>query len=350
MRAVGLRDVARHVADALPVTHHEERLGLRTSVGGGPGRPSPFVEGSRTQVIGIASGKGGVGKSSITANLAMALAGRGHSVALLDADVYGYSIPRMMGVQRPAVMMDDLIIPVESHGVRIMSIGFLTEEDSPVIWRGPMLHKALTSFVTDTFWDDPERSRIWRQQMFPARREVVRLAFESVAASGGPAIPEVTIHALADSFSRRREERYQPFPGAIETLEALRDHGVRLALLTNGSGPTQRAKLARFGLEAHFHHIQIEGEHGFGKPEERAYRHALAQLGVAARDAWMVGDNLDWEVAAPQRIDCQCDRVGHQTSNSVTSGTWSDGRVQLRQGSWTVCATARLATSGLAHM
>ena len=179
----------------------------------------------------------------------------------------------------------------------------VTTEFGPEL--GGFAPEAATRAITasaDTFWDDPERSRIWRQQMFPARREVVRLAFESVAASGGPAIPEATIHALADSFSRRRVERYQPFPGAIETLEALRDHGVRLALLTNGSGPTQRAKLARFGLEAHFHHIQIEGEHGFGKPEERAYRHALAQLGVAARDAWMVGDNLDWEVAAPQRI------------------------------------------------
>ena len=75
---------------------------------------------------------------------------------MLDADVYGYSIPRMMGVNRPAVAVEDLMLPVESHGVRLMSIGFLTEEDSPVIWRGPMLHKALTSFVTEVWWDEPD--------------------------------------------------------------------------------------------------------------------------------------------------------------------------------------------------
>lgn len=153
-----------------------------------------------------------------------------------------------------------------------------------------------------TFWDDPERSRTWRLQMYAARREVVRLAFEAVAANGGPVIAETTRHAIADRFSALREERYSPFPGAIETLEALREHGVKLALVTNGSGETQRAKLARFNLEVHFHHVQIEGEHGFGKPEERAYRHALARLGAEPADAWMVGDNLEWEVAAPQRL------------------------------------------------
>ncbi|MFA9401401.1 MAG: P-loop NTPase, partial [Acidobacteriota bacterium] len=129
----------------------------RETVSPGITKASPFAEdGVGTTVIAIASGKGGVGKSSITANLAVALAATGRSVGLLDADVYGYSIPRMMGVQRQAVMVDDLMIPVEAFGVRIMSIGFLTEEDSPVIWRGPMLHKALTSFVTETYWDDPD--------------------------------------------------------------------------------------------------------------------------------------------------------------------------------------------------
>lgn len=134
----------------------EERHALRSGLTGGSGRPSPFQPGGRTTVLGVASGKGGVGKSSITANLAIALAAQGATVGLLDADVYGYSIPRMMGVNRPAVAVDDLMMPIEAHGVRMMSIGFLTEEDSPVIWRGPMLHKALTSFVTEVWWDDPD--------------------------------------------------------------------------------------------------------------------------------------------------------------------------------------------------
>jgi ATP-binding protein involved in chromosome partitioning len=134
----------------------EERRAMRAGLTGGLPATSPFAEGSRTTVIGIASGKGGVGKSSITANLAVALAATGATVGLLDADVYGYSIPRMMGITRPAVTVEDLMMPVESHGVRLMSIGFLTEEDSPVIWRGPMLHKALTAFVTETYWDEPD--------------------------------------------------------------------------------------------------------------------------------------------------------------------------------------------------
>ncbi|MSO44940.1 MAG: MRP family ATP-binding protein [Thermoleophilia bacterium] len=134
----------------------EERGGVRENIIGGSRKESAFGDGSRTKVILVASGKGGVGKSSVTCNLAVALAAEGHSVGLLDADVYGYSIPRMMGVDRQPVMMDDLIIPVESHGVRLMSIGFMTADDNPVIWRGPMLHKALTSFVTEVFWDDPD--------------------------------------------------------------------------------------------------------------------------------------------------------------------------------------------------
>ncbi len=135
----------------------QERTGLRSGLSGGLARTSPFAsDDSGTVVVAIASGKGGVGKSSIAANLAVILAGGGHSVGLLDADVYGYSIPRMMGVTRRAVMVDDLMMPVDAHGVRLMSVGFLTAEDSPVIWRGPMLHKALTNFVSDTYWDEPD--------------------------------------------------------------------------------------------------------------------------------------------------------------------------------------------------
>ena len=154
----------------------------------------------------------------------------------------------------------------------------------------------------DVFWDDPERHRIFRQQMFPARREVARLAFEAITAQGGPRIPMEVSDGIADRFSSLREERYQPFPGAIEALTALRDAGVQLGLITNGASEPQRAKLERFALEPHFHHIQIEGEHGFGKPEERAYRHAMAALKCEPHETWMVGDNLEWEVAAPQRL------------------------------------------------
>jgi ATP-binding protein involved in chromosome partitioning len=154
--ALGPLPGVERVRVELDTMSDEERRRLREGISGRAERPSPFAEGSATTVIAVASGKGGVGKSSITCNLAVALAAKGNTVGLLDADVYGYSIPRMMGVSRPPVVVEDLMLPVEAHGVRLMSIGFLTEEDSPVIWRGPMLHKALTSFVTEVFWDEPD--------------------------------------------------------------------------------------------------------------------------------------------------------------------------------------------------
>ncbi|MGH9186989.1 MAG: Mrp/NBP35 family ATP-binding protein, partial [Acidimicrobiales bacterium] len=108
------------------------------------------------RVLAVASGWGGVGKSSIATNLAVALGRRGVRVALLDADVWGFSVPRMLGVDRPPVVIHGLLIPVPAHGVRVVSVGLLTEESAPVLWRGPMLHKMLDQFLTDVFWDGPD--------------------------------------------------------------------------------------------------------------------------------------------------------------------------------------------------
>ena len=149
----------------------EQREELRKSLHGDPGatagsaqahghaegRAIPFADpDNRTRVILVASGKGGVGKSSVTTNLSVALAARGNSVAVVDADVWGFSIPRMLGVDREPVIIDEMIVPPESFGVRCISMGFFVEENQPVIWRGPMLHKALEQFLTDVFWDNPD--------------------------------------------------------------------------------------------------------------------------------------------------------------------------------------------------
>jgi len=131
--------------------------GSQPAHGHAEGRAIPFAQaGSHTRTMLIASGKGGVGKSSVTANLAIALAQQGHSVAVIDADVWGFSIPRMLGISQPPTVIDDLIVPPETHGVRCISMGFFAKEDQPVIWRGPMLHKALEQFLTDVYWDDPD--------------------------------------------------------------------------------------------------------------------------------------------------------------------------------------------------
>jgi|TARA_B100000315_G_scaffold253216_1_gene291586 ATP-binding protein involved in chromosome partitioning len=121
------------------------------------GQAVPFAQANAaTRVLLIASGKGGVGKSSVTTNLAVALAARGRSVAVIDADVWGFSIPRMLGVEQPPTVVDEMLIPPEAHGVRCISMGFFADEDQPVIWRGPMLHKALEQFLTDVRWDEPD--------------------------------------------------------------------------------------------------------------------------------------------------------------------------------------------------
>ena len=172
----GVRDVA---VSAAPMTD-EERVPLRQLLRGEPvgdqghghdhgghghggtlgheeGRPNRFMAPrSRTRVIGISSGKGGVGKSSVTVNTAVALARMGKDVAVLDADVYGFSIPAMLGVERDPIVLDDLVIPPSAHGVRCLSMGFFVPDETPVIWRGPMLHKALEQFLVDAYWGEPD--------------------------------------------------------------------------------------------------------------------------------------------------------------------------------------------------
>ena len=131
--------------------------GSQQSHGHAEGRAVPFAEpGNLTRVLLIASGKGGVGKSSVTTNLAISLAKRGSRTAIIDADVWGFSIPRMLGVDRPPAVIDQMVVPVEANGVRCISMGFFAREDQPVICRGPMLHKALEQFLTDVYWDNPD--------------------------------------------------------------------------------------------------------------------------------------------------------------------------------------------------
>jgi ATP-binding protein involved in chromosome partitioning len=133
----------------------EQRVDVRRRLhGDGAASMGDVFRSSR--VIAVASGKGGVGKSSVSTNLAVALARRGQRVAIIDADVYGFSIPRMIGIDRKPVIIDRLIVPPQAHGVAVISIGFFASENDPVIWRGPMLHKALTQFVTDVYWNGPD--------------------------------------------------------------------------------------------------------------------------------------------------------------------------------------------------
>ena len=154
--AVAELDGVTEVTVTTDVMSDEQRRELRTSLRGNATEVvNPFAQpGCTTRIYAVASGKGGVGKSSMTVNLAAALAARGLSVGVLDADIYGHSIPHMLGSDERPHQVDDMIMPPMAHGVKMISIGHFVEGNSPVVWRGPMLHRAITQFLTDVFWGD----------------------------------------------------------------------------------------------------------------------------------------------------------------------------------------------------
>ncbi|MGA8112795.1 MAG: P-loop NTPase [Actinocatenispora sp.] len=140
------------------VMSEQQRKDLQVKLRGGAAGAEPVIPfaqpGSRTRVYAIASGKGGVGKSSVTVNLAAALAARGLSVGVVDADIYGHSVPRMLGVTDRPTRVEDMIMPPQAHGLKVISIGMFTQGNAAVVWRGPMLHRALTQFLADVYWGD----------------------------------------------------------------------------------------------------------------------------------------------------------------------------------------------------
>ncbi len=148
----GVRDVRVE----LDVMSDAQRTALRRQLRGTAEEPRiPFAEpGSLTRVYCVASGKGGVGKSSVTVNLAAAMADRGLSVGVVDADIYGHSVPGMLGTTARPTQVEKMIMPPAAHGVKVISIGMFTKDNTPVVWRGPMLHRALQQFLADVFWGD----------------------------------------------------------------------------------------------------------------------------------------------------------------------------------------------------
>ncbi len=147
------------------------------------------------------------------------------------------------------------------------------------------------------FWSDPVRHRHGRLDLATTRLRIL-----DAGLGRDDRFPAALRGEIADRCGRLMHAATRLFPDAIATLEALNAEGVRLALVTNGAGAVQREKIERFALARHFRHVQIEGEAGVGKPEPEAYRRALAALDARPEETWMVGDNLEWEVAAPQRL------------------------------------------------
>ena len=147
------------------------------------------------------------------------------------------------------------------------------------------------------YWSDPQRHKAGRENLRQARRDIVRLAFADLGIAG-----IALADALADRYSDYQNELICLFPHTIKTLDGLRSSGVRMGLITNGPSQGQRAKLKRFSLTEYFEIISIDQEIGFGKPDVRVYRHALELLRLTSDEVWMVGDNLIWDVQAPQSL------------------------------------------------
>jgi putative hydrolase of the HAD superfamily len=159
-----------------------------------------------------------------------------------------------------------------------------------------VLHEAIER-VRLWFWSDPERHRVGRLDLHAASCEVIGRACDEVGLTRSDGVAK-----MATSYLAKRDATIRPFPEAVETVRWLRESGCRLALITNGAAVAQRSKVERFALAELFDAILIEGEVGYGKPDPRVYQRALDALRVEGSDAWMVGDNPDWDVGPPQRL------------------------------------------------
>ncbi len=217
------------------------------TVGTGTRRPEPLpvflAPDSKTRVIGVSSGKGGVGKSTVTVNLAIALAQAGHQVGLLDADVYGFSVPKMLGTDHDPVILGDIVIPTSAHGVRCLSMGYFVPDDQPVIWRGPMLHKAIQQFLTDAYWGEPDFVLV---DMPPGTGDVALTLAEVMPKSEIIVVttPQAAAQRVAQrsAFAARRLKL--SVRGVVENMSWFTgDDGTRYELFGAGGGATLAADL-----------------------------------------------------------------------------------------------------------
>ena len=230
----------------LGVMSEEQRLELRSKLRGG--KPEPVIQftqpGNMTRVYAIASGKGGVGKSTVTTNLAAAMAQDGLKVGVLDADIFGFSIPGMLGVQGQPTRLDDMLLPPIAHEVKAVSIGMFVPAGQPVVWRGPMLHRAIEQFLADVFWGDLDvllldlppgtgDIAISTAQLLPHAEIVVVTTPQSAAA------------AVAERAGAIATQTSQNVVGVIENMAWLEQpDGSRLHVFGEGGGATVASRLS----------------------------------------------------------------------------------------------------------
>jgi ATP-binding protein involved in chromosome partitioning len=248
-RAQLTNDVVRalqeaHIADDVRVeidalAPDQQRRVYEQLLGGNPqgARTVPFDDpGNRTRVLGISSGKGGVGKSSVTVNTAIALANLGHHVAILDADVYGFSVPKMMSIEEDPVTLEDIMVPPVAYGVAVISTGFFVGDDQAVIWRGPMLHKALQQFLVDVWWGDLDYLLV---DMPPGTGDVALSMAQYVPRSEIYVVttPQAAAQRVAQRTAAMAAKVNLPLRGVIENMSWFTgDDGKRYEIFGAGGG------------------------------------------------------------------------------------------------------------------
>ena len=230
-----IKDTETSVELAFEVMDDQQRSSMMNTLREAAG-PGIGETGSATRVIAVSSGKGGVGKSSVTTNLAVALHRKGHAVGVIDADIWGFSIPRMLGVDHPPVVIDESIIPPIAFGVKAMSMDYFVPDDKAVIWRGPMLHKAIEQFLKDVFWDAPDFLIV---DMPPGTGDIAISMAQFLPRAQVLLVttPQPTAQRVARRAALMAEQVNQEVMGVVENMSWFTgDDGTRYHLFGEGGG------------------------------------------------------------------------------------------------------------------
>jgi ATP-binding protein involved in chromosome partitioning len=244
--AVSRLDGITGVDVQLGVMSDEQRSALGQQLrGDAPAAEIPFAQpGSRTRVYAVASGKGGVGKSSVTVNVAVALAARGLSVGVLDADIYGFSVPRMLGVTGKPTQVEKMIMPPVAHDVKVISIGMFTPGNTAVVWRGPMLHRALQQFLADVFWGDLD---VLLMDLPPGTGDIAISVAQLVPSAELLVVttPQLAAREVAERAGSIALQTHQQIVGVVENMSWLElPSGERMELFGSGGGQAVADSLA----------------------------------------------------------------------------------------------------------